>query len=206
MEILRLAQTTIAEAAQKAAGVLRKGGVVLYPTDTLYGLAVDALNRNAIATLKQLKARETRKPIAVVVPHHKALEEYAHMTDAARLLAERHLPGALTIVLPGSGRMPEDILLNGALGMRIPNDPFALALAEYFGTPYTATSANMSGLPTPPTVEDILAQFGPGIRHIDLVIDAGPRDSRQASTVVSVVGERVYVLREGAISKEDLGL
>lgn len=206
MEILRLAQTTITEAAQKAAGVLRKGGVVLYPTDTLYGLAVDALNRNAIATLKQLKARETKKPIAVVVPHHDALEEYAYMTDAARLLAERHLPGALTIVLPGSGRMPEDILLNGALGMRIPNDPFALALAEHFGTPYTATSANMSGLPTPPTVEDILAQFGPGICHIDLVIDAGPRDSRQASTVVSVVGDRVYVLREGAISKGDLGL
>ncbi|HYE23372.1 MAG TPA: L-threonylcarbamoyladenylate synthase [Candidatus Paceibacterota bacterium] len=206
MEIFRLTEETLDEAAQKAASVLSGGGVVLYPTDTLYGLAVDALNKEAIQRLKTLKARETKKPIAVVVPHHDALEEYAQLNDTARALARRHLPGALTIVLPGSGKLPEDILLNGTLGIRIPNDPFSLALAHLIGTPYTATSANMSGLPTPPTVGDILVQFGPNIRHIDLVVDAGPRGDSKASTVVSIVGDQVYILREGAIPREELGL
>lgn len=204
MEILRLTDCDLATAAQKAASVLMRGGVVLYPTDTLYGLAVDARNPAAIRLLKGLKARETRKPISVVVPHHDALEEYALMTDVARELARRHLPGALTIVLPGGSGISSDILLNGALGIRIPDDPFVRALSEVFGAPYTATSANMSGLPTPPTVEEILTQFGPQMRHIDLVIDAGPRAGGVPSTVVAIVDDRVHVLREGAISREAL--
>jgi len=204
MEIIHLTEDTLYEAAEKAADVLRRGGVVLYPTDTLYGLGVDATNRGAIGQLKQLKARETKKPISVVVPHHEALEEYALMNEHARALAKRHLPGALTLVVPGSGRIPDDILLNGALGMRIPDDPFSLALARMFGLPYTATSANMSGLPTPSTVDEILRQFGPAMRHIDLVVDAGPRGDSAPSTVVSVSGDRVFVLREGAIPKDRL--
>ena len=204
MEILRLTEDTLRKAAERAAAVLKKGGVVLFPTDTLYGLAVDATNKNAIAQLKRLKARETKKPISVVVPHHDALEEYAHMNELSRALARKHLPGPLTLVLPAQGKVHDDILLNGKLGLRIPNDPFSLALAEALGVPYTATSANMSGLPTPPLVHDILVQFGQSVRHIDLVIDAGPRDSKHPSTVVSVVGDEMCVLREGVLSKEDL--
>ncbi len=206
MEIIRLTEENLYEAAERAADVLRRGGVVLYPTDTLYGLGVDARNKGAIAQLKQLKARETRKPISVVVPHHGALEEYAQMNELSRVLANKHLPGALTLVLPASGAIAEDILLNGALGLRIPDDAFSLMLARQFNAPYTATSANMSGLPTPPTVEEILAQFGRSIEHIDLVVDAGPRDSGRPSTVVSVNGNQVFVLREGAIPKEKLWL
>jgi L-threonylcarbamoyladenylate synthase len=205
MEIIRLTEEGLESAVSRAVSVLKRGGVVLFPTDTLYGLAVDALNTSAIATLKRLKARHTKKPISVVVPHHTALEEYAHVNELARSLAERHLPGALTLVLPASGKVPDDILLNGTLGLRMPNDPFSLALAEALGTPYTATSANMSGLPTPPGVEEILSQFGPQVRHIDLVIDAGPRVSGQPSTVVAIVDDQVYVLREGAIGRDQLG-
>lgn len=206
MEILRLAPDTLYQVAEKAAKVLRKGGIVLFPTDTLYGLAADATNRSAIERLKRLKARQTRKPISVVVPHHEALEEYGVLNDRARELAKKHLPGALTLVVPAAGTMPEEIQLNGTLGFRIPDDPFALALARTLGSPYTATSANMSGVPTPPHIDAIITQLGPSARYIDLVIDDGPREGGVPSTVVAIVGEDAYVLREGAISKADLGL
>jgi len=203
MEILRVSEDTLYQVAERAAAVLRRGGVVLFPTDTLYGLAVDATNHSAIARLKQLKARETRKPISVVVEHHEALEEYAHLNDRAREIAKQYMPGPLTLVVPASGKIPHEILLNGTVGLRIPDDAFSLALAKAFGTPYTATSANMTGLPTPATVSDILRQFGPQMQHIDLAIDAGPR-SDPPSTVLALVGERSFVLRKGAIEHGEI--
>lgn len=206
MEIIRLETHPLHEAAAKAAQVLARGGVVLYPTDTLYGLAVDALNKDAIMRLKQLKARETKKPVSVVVPHHDAVERYTRPNDRARSLIEAHLPGPLTLVLPATDAVPGDILHNGMLGIRIPDDPFPLALAQAFGRPYTATSANISGIPTQSEVREILAQFGPRIAHIDLVIDAGPRDAKLPSTVLLVQGEDIHVLREGALTREALGL
>lgn len=206
MDIIRLTEDNLYEAAGEAARVLKRGGIVLFPTDTLYGLAVDARNRVAIDRLKRVKARETRKPISVIVPHHAALEEHVHLNERGRMLAEAHLPGALTLVVPAKGTISEDLTLNGALGVRIPNDRFALALAEAFGGPYTATSANMSGVPTASEVHQILDQLRHAIAHIDLAIDAGPRDGGTPSTVVAIVGDDAYVLREGAIRKEDLGL
>lgn len=206
MELIQLTKETLTDAAKRAAQVLRKGGIVLFPTDTLYGLAADARNLPAIERLKRIKARHTKKPIHVVVRDHSALEEYVEMNDRARALAEAHLPGALTLVLPGLGNIPDEILLNGTLGVRIPNDPFTRALAEEFGFPYTATSANMTGLPTPGSVGAILEQLGRTASHIDLVIDDGLRESNAPSTVVAIVGDQAYVLREGAISKQELGI
>lgn len=206
MEVLRLSAVPLEEAVQRATQTLQGGGVVLYPTDTLYGLAVDALNPAAISCLKRLKARETRKPISVVVPSVEALEEYAHMCETSRALAARHLPGALTLVLPATGKVHHDILLNGALGLRVPDNTFSLMLARAFGKPFTATSANMSGLPTMAEVDEILAQLGAAMQHVDLVIDAGPRDGGTPSTVVTVIEGNVHVLRQGAIPKEALGL
>lgn len=206
MEFIRLTDDTLKDAARRAAAVLKKGGIVLFPTDTLYGLAADAMNRPAIERLKRIKARETKKPIHVVVRDHEALDEYVHMNDRARELASRHLPGALTLVLPGTGRIPDEILLNGTLGVRIPDDPFARELAHAFGTPYTATSANMAGLPTPAHPNAVLEQLGRAAVHIDLVIDDGPREGGKPSTVVAVIGDAAYVLREGRLSREELGI
>ena len=206
MEIITLATTDLQTAAKKAASVLAKGGIIVYPTDTIYGLGVNAVDRKAIQRLKELKGREQKKPISVLVPSIESLARYGEVNPKAQELAERFLPGALTIVVPATNLLPEDIQLCGSVGLRIPNDPFCLALSASFSTPVTATSANRSGQPTPTTAHGVIQQFGPLAHHIDLVIDGGERAGGLPSTVVSCVGEDVHVLREGALSKEALGL
>lgn len=206
MEILRLEEAGIERAAKKAAEVLRKGKLVLYPTDTLYGLGADATNPKALARLRELKGREKKKPLSVLVPDHASISRYAHMSETARSLAARFLPGALTLVLPATDRIPAEITLNGAIGIRIPDDPFCRALAQAFGKPITATSANKSGRETPATVEEVICQFGPDAHEIALAIDSGSRKGNIGSTVVRVAGETSYVLREGAISRAALGI
>lgn len=203
MEILRLESVGVAPAAKKAAAVLKKGGLVLFPTDTIYGLAADATNPRALALLRELKGREKKKPISVIVPSIESIPMYAVMDETARSLAERFLPGALTLVMPATNRIPVELQLNGAIGIRIPNDPFCLALATAFGKPYTATSANRSGRETPATVRDVMMQFGCDVNDIALAIDAGECHGT-ASTVVATVDGVPYVLRDGAIPREEI--
>lgn len=206
MEIVRVSEDNLPEIALLTARILSLGGVILYPTDTLYGLGVDALNTEAVQRLRQVKAREGKKPISVVVRNHEEAEKHVEISGEAKALMERHLPGALTLVVPAKGHIPDSVLLNGALGVRIPDDAVALALAHAFPNPITATSANISGYRTAHTVEDILQELGRHAEHIDLVIDDGPRESPHPSTVVTLIEGKPYILREGKISREDLGL
>lgn len=206
MEIVRLSETSIEEAAKKAAKVLAKGGLVLFPTDTIYGLAVDVTNPRALAKLRELKGREKKKPISIIVPDIASIGTYAVLNYAAHSLAERFLPGALTLVMEATQQIPEEIQLNGAIGIRIPDDAFCLALARAFGKPYTATSANKSGRETSASVREVLMQFGHEVNDIALAIDDGDRNGKKPSTVVTTVDGVPYMLREGAISRESLGL
>lgn len=206
MELIRLDGNNLQKAAKKAADVLKKGGIILYPTDTVYGLGVAAHNLMAIERLRSLKGRERKRPISVIVPDAASIEKYATLTPLAEKFALEHLPGPLTLVVPANATMPGALTLNGAIGMRVPNEPFCLALAKEFGKPYTTTSANMAGLATPNNVEDILQHFRMNIHEIDLVIDGGARLNPNPSTVVSCVGDTPYVLREGMLSRAQLGL
>ena len=205
MELIRLTERNLQEAAKKAADILRRGGIVVYPTDTLYGLAVDPWNAAAVARMKELKGREKKKPISVIVPNVHYIRECAEVTDAAKALAEKFLPGALTLVLKAK-RMPENITLNGNIGVRIPNDPFCLALAKAYGKPFTTTSANKAGMMVPETVDGIMREFARELHEIALIIDDGPRTSRHPSTVVTCVTDTPHVLREGAITRAELGM
>lgn len=204
MEILRLSETSVEDAAKKAAKILAKGGLILFPTDTLYGIAADATNPKALAKLRELKGREKKKPISVIVPDTASIERYAVLNDASRMLANRFLPGALTLVLRAKDTIPNELLLNGAIGLRIPDDPFCLALARAFGKPYTATSANKSGRETPGTIREVLMQFGRDVNDIALAIDDGDRHDKKPSTVVMTVDGVPYVLREGAIPSREI--
>ena len=199
MRRISLAHTGIAEAAQIAAEILGQGGVVLYPTDTLYGLAVDAGNPEAMRKLYAIKARNPHKPVSVLVPDLAAAEELVELTDEARALARKFFPGALTIVARGKGS-------GESVGIRIPDNPFCLALARTFGKPYTATSANLAGAPDVTTVDAILAQLGEHAEGIDLVVDDGARASSVPSTVISFVHGKPELVREGAIPARELGL
>ncbi len=205
MEILQLSDSNVEEVAKKAANVLKRGGVIIYPTDTVYGLGVDVHNPSALAKLRQIKDRETKKPISIVVAEYPHAEMYAHMHPTAQTFAERFLPGPLTIVLPAKSHTPLGITLNDTVGIRVPNHPFTQALAKLFPKGITATSANKSGRTPEASIVGILEQLRHAIPLIDLVIEEGEKPHKP-STVISFTDDRVNVLREGALSRADLGL
>lgn len=206
MEIIRLTEANLKEAAKKAAAVLKKGGIVAYPTDTVYGLGVSISDSGAIERLRTLKGRERKKPVSVIVENVHHIKECGTLTLLAEKFAQTHLPGALTLVIPAGKNMPDSLIMNGAVGVRIPNEPFCLALAKEYGKPFTTTSANKAGMGTPRNVQGLMEHFGMNLGQIDLIIDGGERPGASPSTVISCVGETPYVLREGALSRAELGL
>ena len=206
MKIITLTNENFRDSVAQGVEVLMRGGIVLFPTDTLYGLAVDATNPAALARLRELKGREKKKPISILVPSVEAIGNYVTWNENAKELAQHFLPGPLTLILPTHSTAFPGIEFLGQVGIRVPQEPFDLALAEALGRPYTATSANRSGLPTLTTAHEILVQFGPLVSEIDLVIDAGPRSGGKPSTVVTFKEGLPYIVRKGVLSKEDLGI
>lgn len=206
MRFIRISEVGHETAAKEAAEVLLRGGVVLYPTDTLYGLGVVHDNQDALARLRTLKGRDVKKPISLIVSDHRALELHADMSEGARALAAQHLPGALTLVLPAREHIPQDFVMYGGVGLRIPDDPFTMLLARTLGKPYTATSANISGHATQEDPMSIVIALGPRTELIDLVIDDGERAGGTGSTVVRYTDDTPVILREGRIPRDVLGL
>lgn len=205
MENIRLTKKNTEEAVARANLVLRAGGVVLYPTDTLYGLGADAFSDEAVAKVCAIKGRDEKKPIHCIVPDIEAAEAYVEVNELARKLAEKFLPGPLTLVLKKNANIDSGIAKNiETIGIRIPRNDFCIQLAAAFG-PYTTTSANLAGAADQRKVEDILAQLGERASLIDLVIDAGELPKRQPSTVVDVSSGQLNMLREGAIPASEIG-
>lgn len=206
MEIVRLNEENFASAVKRASEVLKKGGIVLYPTDTLYGLAVDAKNARAIEALRELKGREKKKPISIVVADVEDIPNHAEFPMHAKWYADRYLPGPLTLVLPGKAHLPGELMLNGQIGVRVPDDSFARATVKLLGSPITATSANRAGLPTLSNVSDILLHFGSLAQDIALVIDGGELGGGVPSSVLTFIDGNPYLLREGALTRADLSI
>lgn len=207
MNVLRIEDVGIEAAAQEAARVLREGGIILYPTETVYGLGVDATNPQALRKLYGLKNRDLHKTALIAVGSVADIEQYGVMTALSSSLAERFLPGPLTLVLTATDHAGEGIIRDdGTVGIRVPDDAFCMALAMEFKGAYTSTSANIGGQQPASSVQEILAQFGAKASDISLVIDDGERNSGTSSTIVSCVGEELVVLREGALTREELGL
>jgi len=204
---------------REAKRVLEQGGVILYPTDTLYGLGADAFSDEAVDKVYEIKGRDERKPIHCIVADIAMAGEYAEVTNDAKLLFERLLSGGLTVILrkrPGvDGGIARDM---ETIGIRIPNNEFCLQLAHAFGKPFTATSANVAGHVPERSIAKILEQFSydsilPPFAEasedkqktrIDLIIDAGELPANQPSTVVDLSGEEPVILREGVIPAADV--
>ncbi len=185
--------------------ILNSGGILLYPTDTLYGLGVDALNPEALKKLRALKGREEGKPISVVVSDMLMAEEYAVVTPLAKKLAEAFLPGKLTLVLEVKSALPPELTVgSGTIGIRIPKNMLCLSMARDLGRPFTATSANVSGEESLHSVSEILHQFGERAEMITRSIDVGTLGVSLSSTIVDARGDVPRVIREGAISEDDI--
>jgi L-threonylcarbamoyladenylate synthase len=186
-----------------AARVLRAGGVVGMPTETVYGLAADALDPDAVARIFAVKGRPADNPLIVHLASTDQLDRIvAEVTPLAARLAHRFWPGPLTLVLEASRAVPS--ITTGGLAtvaVRVPDHPVAAALLETFGGPLAAPSANRSGRPSPTTAAHVVADLGDDLR---VVLDGGPCPVGVESTVVDVRGTVAVVLREGSITHEDL--
>ncbi len=186
----------------KAASSLRKGGVILYPTDTLYGLGADAFSDEAVDKVYEIKGRDKRKPMHAVFADIAMIGEYAEINDVARKLIEKFLPGPLTLVLKKKSGIKGGIARGmETVGVRIPDNSFCIETARSFGKPFTTTSANVANHSAGRSVEEILQQLAGRAQDIDLVIDAGLLPQRSPSTVVDVSQGKLNVLRVGPMSK-----
>ncbi len=178
-------------AIAEALAALKRGELVIVPTETVYGLAADDRNPAAMKKLFEVKGRPKDKPIALLAAGVGELERHgAKLPPAARRLAEKFWPGALTLVLDSPA---------GWLGFRIPDHPVMLALLRAWGGVLAVTSANRSGAPAATTAAAALAALEP---FIALALDAGASAGGVPSSVVKVDGDRVEILREGAVAKE----
>ena len=186
---------------RRAARLVAKGEVIVCPTDTGYAFAANALEPKAVVRVFNLKGRAYSNPIHVAVSSVEAAESYAHLSSTARYLAHRFLPGALTMILPKK-EIISALLVAGreTIGIRIPDNRIILELAAMTNLPITATSANISGKPTPYSVTEVVSQLGEAIESVALVLDQGPLPIRELSTIVDLTVSPPQLLRQGRIS------
>lgn len=204
---MQLLSSNEPEIIEKAAQVLRAGGVILYPTDTLYGLGADALSDDAVAKVREIKGRDGVKPIHAIVADVDMANQYVEFGEKGFALACAHMPGPLSLILKKRAGIDSGIGKNmDTFCIRIPDNRFCIELARLFGKPYTTTSANLAGAATGRSVQAILEQLGEKASLIDLVIDAGELPERKPSTIVNVSTGEPIIEREGAISRAEFNL
>jgi L-threonylcarbamoyladenylate synthase len=181
-----------------AISALRSGGVVAFPTETFYGLAVDPRLTFAVTKLFELKGRLPDQPIPLIAASmQQVIERVGTITPLAKRLAVRGWPGPLTLIIPASAELSADIHLStGRVAVRVPNDSIACALASHAGHAITSTSANLSGKAPASTADSVVAAFG---EEIDVLIDAGPTPGGLPSTIVDATGSNPVLVRAGAI-------
>ncbi|MGW2960865.1 L-threonylcarbamoyladenylate synthase [Streptomyces sp. NPDC001220] len=188
---------------EKAAGVLRAGGLVALPTETVYGLGANAEDPAAVARIFQVKGRPPSHPLIVHIGGAEQLDDWVEDVPAtARLLAARFWPGPLTLVLRRGRRVPLEA--TGGLetvAVRVPDHPVALALLSAFGGGVTAPSANRFGSVSPTTADHVRAELGDAV---DFVLDGGSCEVGVESTIVDATAEIPSILRPGGVTREDL--
>ena len=173
----------------------------MFPTETVYGLGADARSAAAVDHLVAVRGREEAKPILVLVRDLAMAETVAEIPPAARRLAARFWPGALTLVLPAREDLPAPLTAgSGTIGVRVPGHPLAAALVGVLGAPVTAPSANPPGAEPPRRLAEARAYFG---ERVAVYLDGG-RLRGGASTVAAIEGERVRILRPGLVSEAEL--
>ncbi len=198
-----IAQAKISDSLERAVDILRAGGVIAIPTDTVYGIAANALDVDAVRRVFELKGRADTSPSPVLIADAEDLFRYAEdVSNDAIALARAFWPGGLTIVARRSDRIPA-IVAGGldTVGLRVPDHPTPRALAAALGAPITGTSANVSGTPPLTSATDVAAALGDGL---DLALDGGQLAASQPSTVIDATTTPARILREGAVSRAEI--
>jgi tRNA threonylcarbamoyl adenosine modification protein (Sua5/YciO/YrdC/YwlC family) len=177
-----------------AADVLRDGGLIVYPTDSVYGLGCDLFNKNAVEKIYQIKGSDKRKMLSFICPDLKGISEYAFVSNPAYKIMRRLLPGPFTFILSATKQVPRILLeKRKTVGIRVPDNVVCQALLSEFGKPIISTSASLPNQDFLNDPDDIAATF---IHLIDLFLDAGP-GGLEPSTVVDLTQEDPLVIRQG---------
>jgi L-threonylcarbamoyladenylate synthase len=181
--------------------ILRAGGLVAFPTDTVYGVGALVFDGKAVESIYTAKDRPVEKAIPVLIGDKDDLEKVGiHIPESAHKLASRFWPGPLTILVPKRADLPESVSATSTVGVRVPDHDVARALLRAAG-PMAVTSANISGGQSPVTAEEVYEQLG---GKIELIIDGGKTPGGVPSTLVDCTTSELKVLREGPVSLEDL--
>lgn len=189
------------EEVEMTVGELRKGNLIVYPTETLYGLGANALDENAVKKVFMAKNRPFDMPISIAVSDMPMLENVAVMDSLSRKLAQKFMPGPITLVLKKKPKVP-DLVTAGTdeVGIRMPDHPLALRIIRRFG-PITSTSANLHSRPDPVNIKYTVKELGD---KVSIYLDCGATKLGHHSTIVAVHNGEIEIIRKGVISVEEI--
>jgi tRNA threonylcarbamoyl adenosine modification protein (Sua5/YciO/YrdC/YwlC family)/tRNA threonylcarbamoyl adenosine modification protein YjeE len=209
MERLKYTKKNSTLIIKKAVDILKNGGILVFPTETCYGMGADATNQKAIDKLYQYKTRREGKPLSIAVSDIKMASKYVEINEVAENIYKNYLPGPITVVSKGLKKVARGVESEyGTLGIRIPNYELVLEIIRIFGKPITATSANVSYMTKPYSIEALLKDTPAKSQElIDLIIDAGELPHHEVSTVADTTMNNLNIMRPGQInlSKQLLG-
>jgi L-threonylcarbamoyladenylate synthase len=187
---------------EKGVKILHKGGVVAFPTDTVYGLGADAFNSTAVERIYEIKNRPKHQKLPLLIADVGSLTTLAKpIPEIAWFLARRFWPGGLTLVLPKADTLPAYLASGPTIAVRVPDHPVCLALIQQLENPIIGTSANISGQPAALTAEEVGKQLG---GKIDFIINGGKCPGGKESTVVDATREPPIILRQGIIPSDEI--
>lgn len=191
------------EKLKEPAKIIRDGGIVIFPTETVYGIGTNGLDEKAIKKIYEVKQRSFNKPISLLVNNIEMVNKIAkNISKLEYKIMESFFPGPLTIILEKRDIIPNILTANtNTVGIRMPSGKIAKKLIEYAGVPIATPSANISGRPSGTNIRDIQKDFE---GKVDYFIDNGESKLGVPSTIVKVINDEVHILREGSISKEQI--
>ena len=202
-KLLNLKNSTDYQKLRYPAGIIKNGGIVVFPTETVYGIGTNGLDKDAVKRLYNIKKRPLNKPISLLVSDFEMIEKVVKdISELEYKIMKKFFPGPLTIILNKKDIVPDIVTSGGStVGIRMPDEEITRKLIEYAGVPIAAPSANISGKPSEIDVQDIIKEFGD---KVDYYIDGGKSKIGIGSTIVKVENNTIKILREGSISKKEI--
>ena len=203
MKYINLKDNIDLEKLKKPAKMIKEGKIVIFPTETVYGIGTNGFKSDSIKKIYEIKKRDFNKPISLLVNSIKMIESVAkNISDLEYALINRFCPGPFTIILKKKEEVPDILTANGdTVGIRMPDSLIARTLIDYSGVPIATPSANISGKPSGTSVDNIMKDFKDSV---DCIIDSGESKLGIASTIVKVENEKPIILREGSIKKDEI--
>ena len=202
-KLLNFKNSTDYQKLRYSAEIIKNGGIVVFPTETVYGIGTNGLDKEAVERLYKIKERPLNKPISLLVSDYEMIEKVVKdINELEYKIMKKFFPGPLTIILNKKDIVPDIVTSGGStVGIRMPEEEITRKLIEYAGVPIAAPSANISGKPSGIDLQEIIKEFGD---KVDYYIDGGKSKIGIGSTIVKVENNTIKILREGSISKKEI--